>query len=1189
MGSASAHNGRTDPEPRSHRSGSHRSHNIRSIYSVAHTGRTLERSNNATLNACIHNDLDALHQHMHTTARRTTVGIRFAHGYTPLIVACKYSSHRIVQWIAQNDRIAIESTDARGNTALHHAAAGGSTTCIDALAAAQANLRARNADGATAAHFAAYHGRKEALSRLLHHGADIHTSDNSGKSLLMLAAFRGRTQKVSVLLRYSARVNARDSAGWTALMYAAHTGRVAICRELLEHAASRLPVDHRRGRNAAELAIEGGYYEVADMLQNRVPRSCTPSIGDVQMPDLHMPQAMSSAAPSTMLRPAIERALSPTRRSHVSTLQTMAPQTPQSLPPPPIPREPPTANKSAVNLAVSGHSSSTTIRKHDLKAATARTPKLSPIPEQPEPKQKPRSAAKLRKQALKPAPPDSRPAPAARNSKDPKPLQQKANRLARRDKSTRVEPHVPIAVAPAAGVATDVGRAPSVSERIKDTVSRASLSYLDSRTHTSNPAPQSRRLPSLASPHKRVHSSAWIGPYWRIFACLVTLWMPNFVLRLLLRKETAGKRQAWREKLALCFVILLITAIAAFISFGLSILLCHPVEPISAQTLRLQYGKNNTRQLTSVRGRLYDMTNSELWTEIGADSSYLFAPFPEDARKCRFWGRGQSASSCYDTEDAACIATKAAWAELRKRQTSMWMMFRWSDITSEQFVYNEFVYSLRPYIARNDTHLGATRILAGSDATLAVARSPELQALVPCWNAQLRVGRVEGDTVGCVLTSGLTISVTVILNAMILIKLICAVLFDWAFTLQLRKITKHFMKGNKRVPHVLVTVTCYNEPAQTLRATLDSIALANYACTRKLLFIVADGVVANTDGVTADILRSMVKPLDAQVSQPLPYMAVGEGPLAFNAAEVIAGAYIGTNGISVPCILVIKVGTQRERRAAVHNAGTRGKRDSQLIVLQWLRNALMNDRLTPLEFALCRASRAAAQANPDQLEYLLMVDADTHLDVECMPRLVAAMERDTGIMGLCGETKIANKRDSWVTRIQVYEYYISHHLSKAFESLWGGVTCLPGCCSMFRIYARKHGAIVPLIVAPDVVSAYSSTDTSTLHQKNLLLLGEDRYLTTVLLRAFPQRKLLYVPRAICRTTVPVTWRELLTQRRRWINSTIHNLLELVLVRDLCGTFCCSMQFLVLMDLIGNVVLPASVVFCYYLIAARIIG
>lgn len=30
--------------------------------------------------------------------------------------------------------------------------------------------------------------------------------------------------------------------------------------------------------------------------------------------------------------------------------------------------------------------------------------------------------------------------------------------------------------------------------------------------------------------------------------------------------------------------------------------------------------------------------------------------------------------------------------------------------------------------------------------------------------------------------------------------------------------------------------------------------------------------------------------------------------------------------------------------------------------------------------------------------------------------------------------------------MQVYEYFISHYLAKAFESLFGSVTCLPGWC-----------------------------------------------------------------------------------------------------------------------------------------------
>lgn len=65
--------------------------------------------------------------------------------------------------------------------------------------------------------------------------------------------------------------------------------------------------------------------------------------------------------------------------------------------------------------------------------------------------------------------------------------------------------------------------------------------------------------------------------------------------------------------------------------------------------------------------------------------------------------------------------------------------------------------------------------------------------------------------------------------------------------------------------------------------------------------------------------------------------------------------------------------------------------------------------------------------------------------------MVAAMVQDENIMALCGETKIANKTASWVSMIQVFEYFISHNLAKAFESVFGGVTCLPGCFSMYRM------------------------------------------------------------------------------------------------------------------------------------------
>lgn len=49
------------------------------------------------------------------------------------------------------------------------------------------------------------------------------------------------------------------------------------------------------------------------------------------------------------------------------------------------------------------------------------------------------------------------------------------------------------------------------------------------------------------------------------------------------------------------------------------------------------------------------------------------------------------------------------------------------------------------------------------------------------------------------------------------------------------------------------------------------------------------------------------------------------------------------------------------------------------------------------------------------------VDADTKVYPESLGYLVRTMQNDKMIMGVCGETRIANKRQSWVTMIQVFE------------------------------------------------------------------------------------------------------------------------------------------------------------------------
>ncbi|ORX43850.1 hypothetical protein DM01DRAFT_253733 [Hesseltinella vesiculosa] len=409
-----------------------------------------------------------------------------------------------------------------------------------------------------------------------------------------------------------------------------------------------------------------------------------------------------------------------------------------------------------------------------------------------------------------------------------------------------------------------------------------------------------------------------------------------------------------------------------------------------------------------------------------------------------------------------------------------------------------------------------------------------------------------------------------------------------------------YMPFNFVLAPTVCLVTCYSEGEEGIRTTLDSIAVSDYPNSHKLLLVICDGIIKghgndrSTPEICVDMMRDLLTPADQVEAQP--YVAIADGKKRTNFAKVYAGFYKFNDDTvdpslqqRVPMITLVKCGSPAEANDA--KPGNRGKRDSQIVFMQFLQKVMFDERMTRMEFDFFNAIWRVTGLPPDAFELCLMVDADTKLYPDALTRLVSCAVRDPTISGLCGETKIANKKDSWVTMIQVFEYYISHHQTKAFESVFGGVTCLPGCFCMYRIKAPKgpNGYWVPIMANPDIVERYSENVVDTLHKKNLLLLGEDRYLSTLMLKTFPHRKMMFVPQAVCKTVVPDTFSVLLSQRRRWINSTVHNLMELLFVNDLCGTFCFSMQFVVFMDLVGTLALPAAISFTLYLIIRALMG
>ena len=133
-------------------------------------------------------------------------------------------------------------------------------------------------------------------------------------------------------------------------------------------------------------------------------------------------------------------------------------------------------------------------------------------------------------------------------------------------------------------------------------------------------------------------------------------------------------------------------------------------------------------------------------------------------------------------------------------------------------------------------------------------------------------------------------------------------------------------------------------------------------------------------------------------------------------------------------LVVVKVGIASEKGSA--RAGNRGKRDSQLLFTGLLNRFHHGRALNDLDIAMKNALEHL-QLPLDEIRYLLAIDADTRIDRESISHMAFSMQKNDRILALCGETKVENKTQSWVTMVQVFEYYINHHMKKAFESAFG--------------------------------------------------------------------------------------------------------------------------------------------------------
>ncbi|KAH9870884.1 hypothetical protein J1614_006456 [Plenodomus biglobosus] len=726
---------------------------------------------------------------------------------------------------------------------------------------------------------------------------------------------------------------------------------------------------------------------------------------------------------------------------------------------------------------------------------------------------------------------------------------------------------------------------------------------------------------------------------WVFIVYCMTWFIPDFAIRILGRIKRKDVRMAWREKLAINMLIWLSCASVIFLMIGFPMLICPTQHVYSAAELTAYDGKGENDAYVAIRGIVYDLGDfipyhypnvvpqRSLLRYAGKDATNLFPvqvsalcagvdgqidpavqlnykstnytdsavnnlisstdpnaqyhdfrSFTNDSRK-DWWFEQQLFLKAnymkgrvgYSPEYLKTLATKSnSIAYLNGKVYDMTDYVkggrqtryrvdedRPADTPNVNFM-DEQVVSIFQYQAGKDLGKYWDNLKLSADMK---------NNMRQCLDNLFYVGDVDTrNSSKCLFAKYFLLAISILIVTIIGFKFLAALQFS-------RKTDPENIDK-----FIICTIPAYTEDEDSLRRAIDSAARMKYDDKRKLLVIVCDGMIIGqgNDKPTPRIVLDILGVPEATDPDPLSFESLGDGQRQHNMGKCYSGLY-EVQGHIVPFLVVVKVGKPSE----VSKPGNRGKRDSQIILMRFLNRVHYNLPMSPLELEMHHQIRNIIGVNPTFYEFLLQIDADTVVAPDAGTRFVAAFLHDTRLIAICGETALTNAKSSFVTMMQVYEYYISHNLTKAFESLFGSVTCLPGCFTMYRIRAAETGK--PLFVSKEVVEAYQEIRVDTLHTKNLLHLGEDRYLTTLLLKYHSKYKTKYTMRAHAWTVAPDSWAIFMSQRRRWINSTVHNLIELIPLQQLCGFCCFSMRFIVFMDLISTIIQPVIVVYLGYLI------
>lgn len=494
--------------------------------------------------------------------------------------------------------------------------------------------------------------------------------------------------------------------------------------------------------------------------------------------------------------------------------------------------------------------------------------------------------------------------------------------------------------------------------------------------------------PLQFTPTHVAESSPFSFDAWAIFSRVVTFWAPSFLLSSVGGLKDKAVQQAWREKMALCFIISILCAVIGFATVGLQRVLCPPQSVETERFISL----GTTSGTLGIHGTMFNISQSKspvssvdffaLSKQLpGQDITTLFTRSATDFPRCNGLNYRIAQDPPCNTATPCPLGPLNDTATFKSAQLvniTRPVGYDWNQVSSltNYIVLDGQVLNLNPYlklhpnsIPGDDVDLALRTLFAapgssGRDGTRLFMNRRDIHDVVPCLIQRYRAGSIDKITPGCFVSQLILYAGLIVVMSLILVRFAMACVFNWFLsarlagnpddsslnrsaispavlpeganisidnkngtapwagpdgTKKLAKVPKSMRSFHSSSSTTLTNsiardsaapvmslaqigaelfavclVTCYSEGEDSLRTTLDSISQTTYSDQRKLLFVVADGMItgAGEKRSTPDICVGLLD-ADPRFGNPTPmsYIAVGSGSKQENRAMVYAGHY----------------------------------------------------------------------------------------------------------------------------------------------------------------------------------------------------------------------------------------------------------------------------------------------------------